>query len=271
MFLVSTLAILIFNNIKKEKELQEAFRLEQEQAEKEAQELKKQQEQQKQAEKEHQEKLTKWNTEWNALGDSQQYLALGSEYFYREGEANLNGLYSFHITEEFLGTLFTICDGWYNGATVEDLRLVLNSALASLPNNATAQETYDAFMSYTEMVNRDAVITGKGQNPYDILVKKEPTQNTQQSNNSGSGTSGGGSGTGGSNTSGGGGGSTTNANNGGSSTSSPKASKDYDGDGDIDDTDYFYEISGANPGPTGDPNDHQVDIGGGLMSGGNTP
>ena len=253
-FLVSALAIGITINIKNEKEAQEVARLEQEQKEKEAQELKKQQEQQEQEEKERQEKLLKWNNEWNALGENQEYLALGSDYFYREGEANINGSYSFHITEEFLGTLFTICDGWYNGATVEDLRLVLNSALASLPNNATAQQTYEAFVSYTEMVNRDAVITGEGQNPYDILVKNEPTQNTQQSTNNNSNSN--------SNSNGN---TTSKPNNNSSSNNSTPPSDNSSGEEvNLDD------IFGGNKDlPDEWSEDQQGGVEGGLMSGGN--
>lgn len=254
-FLVSALAIGITINIKNEKEAQEVARLEQEKKEKEAQELKKQQEQQEQEEKERQEKLLKWNNEWNALGENQEYLALGSEYFYREGEANINGSYSFHITEEFLGTLFTICDGWYNGATVEDLRLVLNSALASLPNNATAQETYEAFVSYTEMVNRDAVITGEGQNPYDILVKNEPTQNTQQPN---SNTTGNGSSNSNKNTN-------SNSNSNSNSNTPPSDSSDKG----VSQDEAVPDGWTVDNGPDEWSEDQQGGVEGGLMSGGN--
>ena len=252
--LVGALAIIFINNIKKE--LQEVARIEQEENDKA---LKEQQEQE---EKERQERLAKYETEWSLLEDGQQYLTLGSNYFKRV-EKHDNGLYTYKISEEFVGTLYSIVDGFYNGASMEDLSVILNGALASLPDNATGKEVYDAFVDYADTVDRDEVVTGEGDMPMDVLT---PTTNTQTSNG-GTGTSGGGSGTGGngtggSNTSGGGGGSTTNANNGGSSTTSSDSS------GDEINLDNIF----AGNDPTlndQDPDDHKAGSEGGLGTGGN--
>lgn len=124
---------------------------------------------------------------WKDMMENQEYLSLGSDYLKRV-EKHENGLYSYKITEEFVGTLYSIVDGFYNGATMEDLSVILNGALVSLPDNATGKEVYDAFVNYAETVDRDAVITGEGTDVLQGLIEIEPntTPNNQTSNNNNS-------------------------------------------------------------------------------------
>jgi len=163
---LSALAILIFNNVKKERELQEAIKLI-EQQEKEAQELKEQQEQE-EKERQEQEKLAEYESKWNALGNGKQYLALGSDHLKRTpkttGVNASDGLYDYTYSEEFIGTLFMIADQYFDGASKSDLDTVLNVALNELPDNATDREVYDALIKFTEMfVNKETVIFGLGE------------------------------------------------------------------------------------------------------------
>lgn len=247
--LVGALAIVIFNNIKNE--LQEVARLEQEEKKKEAQELK---EQQKQEEKERQEKLAKYETEWSLLEDGKQYLALSSDYLKRV-EKHENGLYSYKISEEFVGTLYSIVDGFYNGATMEDLGVILNGALASLPDNATGKEVYDALVDYADTVDRDEVVTGEGTNPMDVLTPStnQSNGNSNTNNNSDNNSS------------------TTNSNK--NNNSNGNTSSNNNPPADTSDEDYSVEDTlpdgWASNQVEGDPDDHKAGVGGGLGTGGN--
>lgn len=259
--LVSALAIGLSINIKNEKEAQEVARLEQEQKEKEAQELKEKQEKE-EKERQEQERLAKYEMEWSLLEDGQQYLTLGTDYLKRV-EKHENGLYSYKITEEFVGTLYSIADGFYNGATMEDLSVILNGALVSLPDNATGKEVYDAFVNYADTVDRSEVVSGEGRNPMEVLT---PTNN-QSSTNNNSSSNGGGTGTSGGGNSSSGGGGSTNTDNGGSSTppdnSSNNDSESSGGWGSADGWDVSTDA------PEGDPEDHKGGVEGSIGTGGN--
>ena len=177
---VSALAILIFNNVKKERELQEAIKLEQELEEKA---LKEQQEQE---EKEHQERVAKLEEGWNALGENQEYLALGSEHLKRTIEKQGNAtLTTFTYTEEFIGTLYMIQDGWFVGINNQELVDALTEALAHIEGDtATGKEVYDALCDYISVVNRSAVISGTGEAPFSESTNNTVSQKDNQNQSS---------------------------------------------------------------------------------------
>lgn len=218
---LSALAILIFNNVKKERELQEAIKLI-EQQEKEAQELKEQQEQE-EKERQEQEKLAEYESKWNALGNGKQYLALGSDHLKRTpkttGVNASDGLYDYTYSEEFIGTLFMIADQYFDGASKSDLDTVLNVALNELPDNATDREVYDALIKFTEMfVDKETVIFGLGEPALGDSSNTSGGSATTGGTTSSGNTTGGGKGTTGTTGSGGSGGGTTSNNSGNSST-----------------------------------------------------
>ena len=233
--LVGTLAILIFNNIKKEKELQEAIKLEQEQAEKEERELREQEE------KERQDRLAKLEEGWNDLGDNQQYLNLGSQHLKRTTNGDE---VTFEYDLDFIDSFYMINDGWFQGCSKEELAKILSVALVDLPDNATGKEVYDALCDYSESINRDVAITGKGT---DIMqdfaeFEPEPTQNNQtsnQSSNKNNGTSGN---------------SSNNSSNSNNSTGNNNSSSDDNQEDNSDEIDLPPGVSGA---PEGDPADNQ--------------
>ena len=177
---VSALAILIFNNIKKERELQEAIKLEQELEEKA---LKEQQEQE---EKERQERVVKLEEGWNALGENQEYLALGSDHLKRT--INSDETSDFTWSVEFIGALYMINDGVFNGIKKHDLNTFLDIALQDLPDNATGKEVYDAILKATELINVEELKNNIGEDPLAGLIQTdpEPTQSQQQTNQSSS-------------------------------------------------------------------------------------
>lgn len=154
----------------------EAIKLEQEL---EAQELREQQEQE---EKERQERLAKLEEGWNALGEKQQYLTLGSQYLKRTIEDNYH-IFTYNI--DFIDSLYMINDGWFQGVSKEDLGSILAVALVDLTDNATGRQVYDALCNYCENNNRSEVVTGQGADVLEGLVKNDssPTSNNQTSNN----------------------------------------------------------------------------------------
>ena len=177
--LVGTLTTIGFNLVKNE--LQEAIKLI-EQQEKEAKEL---EEQQEQTEKEHQEKLAKWEQGWNTLGDNQQYFTLGTDHLKRTINSDETTTFSWSV--EFIGALYMIDDGVFNGIKKNELNMFLGIALQNLPDNATGKEVYDAILKATELFNVDELKSGVGEDPLAGLVQTDPEPTpapTQQSNQS---------------------------------------------------------------------------------------
>lgn len=156
----------------------EATKLEQELEEKA---LKEQQEQE---EKERQERLAKLEEGWNALGENQEYLALGSTHLKRTIEGDYH-IFNYDI--DFIDSLYMINDGWFQGISREDLGSILAVALVDLPDNATGRQVYDALCNYCENNNRSEVVTGQGVDVLEGLVKNDssPTSNNQTSNSNG--------------------------------------------------------------------------------------
>lgn len=182
--LVSALAILISNNIKKERELQEAIKLI-EQQEKEAQELKEQQEQE-EKERQEQERLAKLEEGWNALGENQQYLTPNTEHF--NVTYNNDNTWKFTYSAEFVRTLLLIENGWFSSASMEDINRIINIAIPLLPENPTGKDLFGKFVEIAQTKDRDTIITGEGESPYDYFSSwgddtTDTTQSQQTTNN----------------------------------------------------------------------------------------
>lgn len=105
-----------------------------------------------------------WEQQWDSLGEKQQYLAFGS-HLYRVEDG------SYRYSKEFVDVLYVIVNGWFSGISKSDLDFVLPKALNELLDTATGKEVYDALILFTELYNRDTIITGEGETPYEYISR----------------------------------------------------------------------------------------------------
>ena len=100
--------------------------------------------------------------EWNALGEKQKYFQLNSEHLKREKVMEL--FYDYTYDNEFIDTFFMISNGFFNGASKENIVNILNTALNELPDNATARDVFDELskfaITYSDI--KDQWVNGEG-------------------------------------------------------------------------------------------------------------
>ncbi len=111
---------------------------------------------------ENEEEIENEASEWELLGDKQQYLAFGENLYRKEDQ-------TYGYTKEFVDVLYIIADGWFSGASKSDLDIILQISLEKLPDTATAKEVYDALYLFAISTVRELVITGEGESPYEYL------------------------------------------------------------------------------------------------------
>ena len=128
----------------------------------------------------------KWEDAWAALNENQEYLALGSEHLKRTIEKQGNAtLTTITYTEEFIGTLYMIQEGWFIGINNQELVDALTEALAHIEGDtATGKEVYDALCEYISVVNRSAVISGTGEAPFSESTNNTVSQKDNQNQSS---------------------------------------------------------------------------------------
>lgn len=130
---------------------------------------------------------------WLELEAQQPYFTPNTEHF--NVTYNDDNTWKFTYSAEFVGTLYSIADGWYQGASIEDINRIINIAIPMLPENPTGKDVYDTFMELTEVLGRETVITGQGTSPYDYFsswgddtTNTDTTQSQQTTNNNQSNT-----------------------------------------------------------------------------------
>ncbi len=140
-----------------------------------------QQEAEKQRLEEEKEKLEQQarDNEWANMESSQPYFQLGSEHLNRKQA--IPGWYEYTYDEAFIGTLYMIQGGWFNGASAEDLSQILNTALNNLPDNASSKEVYDALVDFASKYPHDRWVTGVGNSP---MGEEHNTPQPKPNNNS---------------------------------------------------------------------------------------
>lgn len=116
---------------------------------------------------------------WKNMESSQPYFQLGSEHLNRKQA--IPGWYEYTYDEAFIGTLYMIQGGWFNGASAEDLSQILNTALNNLPDNASSKEVYDALVDFASKYPHDRWVTGVGNSP---MGEEHNTPQPKPNNNS---------------------------------------------------------------------------------------
>ena len=104
------------------------------------------------------------DSEWELLGDKQQYLAFGENLYRTENK-------TYGYSKEFVDVLYIIADGWFSGASKRDLDIILQISLEKLSDTASAKEVYDALWMFSISTVREAMITGEGESPYEDLKR----------------------------------------------------------------------------------------------------
>lgn len=199
---------------------------------------------------------------WAEYSEQQkQYLTLGSDYLKRTpkttGVNAADGLYDYTYSNEFVSTLYIIHGEYFNGASKEDLDLILNTALNRLPDNATGEEVFKALGDFTELIDRNIVVSQDGTSPFDITVE-ESTQTNADANSTTNNTT-----------------SSNKNNNSTSNNNSNSSNNNNSGSSDSDEygnTDPFAGDDGWSTGPEVlDPSDEDnySDTTGTIISGGN--
>lgn len=107
---------------------------------------------------------TVWEQQWEALGESQQYLAFGT-HVYRKGDDD------YRYSNEFVNVLCVIADGWFSGASGSDLDYILPRALGKLSDTASGKEVYDKLVSFTQEYKQEVMVMKKGENPYEHMKR----------------------------------------------------------------------------------------------------
>lgn len=152
--------------------------------------------------------------EWKKLASDYAIFKLNGDHLKRTGDEPM--AYDYTYTEEFVGKLYMICDGWFNGASKEEIDDILSIALYSSPSDASGEEVYQALVTIASTMNHDLLITGKGTPP---TQSAQSNQNTSGNSNNSGGSNSGGSGNTSSNNGGGGSNNSGNSNNGGGGSS----------------------------------------------------
>lgn len=111
------------------------------------------------------EKSTVWEQQWEALGESQQYLSFGTHLSRNEDE-------EYKYSKEFVDVFYIIADGWFSGASVDDLQFILPLALEKLPDTVSGKEVYDELVSFTQTYKQEVMVMKKGETPYELITRE---------------------------------------------------------------------------------------------------
>ena len=106
-----------------------------------------------------------WESQWEALGERQQYLAFGTHLSRNENEG-------YKYSREFVDTFYMIADGWFSGASDNDLQFILLLALEQLPDTAVGKEVYDKLISITQNYKQEVMVMKGGESPYEVITRE---------------------------------------------------------------------------------------------------